>query len=134
MLSKTLFYQKKVEKEILLYVYGATMYEAFIDKISKRKLKTVTVINKVVKVHIKDKVVRLKEESKSMLKLIVVSRNKKGDFPYVLWNYDLPIVPHSFFNSDGTPYHCKDKMWYIELKIRLNLRWLNLPNRKTQIY
>lgn len=84
MLSKTLFYQKKVEKEILLYVYGATMYEAFIDKISKRKLKTVTVINKVVKVHIKDKVVRLKEESKSMLKLIVVSRNKKGDFPYVL--------------------------------------------------
>ena len=84
MLSKTLFYQKKVEKEILLYVYGATMYEAFIDKISKRKLKTVTVINKVVKVHIKDKVVRLKEESKSMLKLIVVSRNKKGDLPYVL--------------------------------------------------
>lgn len=84
MLSKTLFYQKKVEKEILLYVYGATMYEAFIDKISKRKLKTVTVINKVVKVHIKDKVVRIKEESKSMLKLIVVSRNKKGDFPYVL--------------------------------------------------
>lgn len=84
MLSKTLFYQKKVEKEILLYVYGATMYEAFIDKISKRKLKTVTVINKVVKVHIKDKVVRLKEEPKSMSKLIVVSRNKKGDFPYVL--------------------------------------------------
>lgn len=84
MLSKTLFYQKKVEKEILVYVYGATMYEAFIDKISKRKLKTVTVINKVVKVHIKDKVVRLKEEPKSMSKLIVVSRNKKGDFPYVL--------------------------------------------------
>ena len=94
-LLKTLFYQQKVEKEILLYVYGATMYETFVDeriketnsilnKISKRKLKTFTVINKVVKVHIKDKVVKLKEEPKSMSRLIVVSRNKKGDFPYIL--------------------------------------------------
>jgi len=80
------------------------------DKITKKKLKTFKTSNAMIEVNVGAKLVKIKEESGLLQRLIVISRSQPQlDLKECIGTYEFGIVTQSLFASDGTVLLAHDK-------------------------